>query len=472
MGCTTLKYSRRRPISGAVNADRHRQGAGATLRQPSIAMQTRPRRRLPLTGAFPSPLLRIATLAALSAWVGHAGATSIGPIIEQSALGEPLRLVIELPDDATDLDARCYAVVPPREPDGGAVAPPPTQMRLDRSARGPRLVVTSLKPVHDLALGLGIETICTPGLRRDYTVLLDPPVEAPRIAAPVVASIDPPAVQPAPPRRRAPEAAPASDADRRTTAEPAAPPPAKTRTAAPRDRVVVSRTLATAPGDPGAVAREMRKLKPEAQIAAVQEQETVLHNRVLALTQEVQAMQLERIAQLTAEVERMQARLAELESRAPPSRAAPAVAPTPATVPAAATAPAAEGPAPEWVSLATAAGGLVLVGGLVIAGMRWRARRNRREMGLMQDAEPEPPILYGKVAPAKAGAGPIATAAVSGMEVTLSAADGELPTYVEYLALGGVPDEEAHPQAPVDRELNMEFDEELMQAHRPPARAA
>jgi hypothetical protein len=401
---------------------------------------------------------------ALSTLLGTAGATTLGPVVEQSALGEPLRIVIDLPGERVpDGGARCFAIVLPREQAEGMAALRSAQMRVEPSASGPRLMITSPRPVNDLALQFAIETVCTPG----YTLLLDPPVSEVRAVAVVEAPAEtaaPPttpvaAVAPMRPRMRAtPAREPAAAqprADAPAAASGAGKPSRAAHGSAPRDRVVVSRTAATAPGDAAAVARELRNLKPDQQLAALQDQETVLGHRVAALTAEVQAVQRERIEQLTAEVARMRARLAELDAQgSPPRTPPPATAVDNATV-------------PEWWSVAAVLGGLAALAALIVAGMRWRAQRHRRGVGLVHGVESEPPILSARartVAPAMAAMSPAAPARHDA--AAPAQADGALPSYVEYLVLGGVPEDDARGQVATDHHLNLEFDEELMQTQR------
>lgn len=416
-----------------------------------------------------SPYFHRLTMAtALSTLLGTAGATTLGPVVEQSALGEPLRIVIDLPGERVpDGGARCFAIVLPRGQAEGMAALRSAQMRVEPSAGGPRLLITSPRPVNDLALQFAIETVCTPGVHRDYTLLLDPPVAEVRAVAVVEAPAEtaaPPttpvaAVAPMRPRMRATPAREPAAAQPRVDAPAAASGAGKPSRAAQggatRDRVVVSRTAATAPGDAAAVARELRNLKPDQQLAALQEQETVLGHRVAALTAEVQAVQRERIEQLTAEVARMRARLAELDAQgSPPRTPPPATAVDNATV-------------PEWWSVAAVLGGLGTLAALIVAGMRWRAQRRRRGVGLVHGVEPEPPILSARartVAPAMTAMSPPAPARHNASAP--AQADGALPSYVEYLVLGGVPEDDARGQVATDHHLNLEFDEELMQTQR------
>ncbi len=104
-----------------------------------------------------------------------ADALSFGGEQVSSYLGQPLRLAIPLLGATGDsLDARCYRVVNPLRSDGLTVI---TQARveLQTTSNPPLLIVRSNRSVDDPAVRVSIEAGCDNPIRRDYTVLLDPP---------------------------------------------------------------------------------------------------------------------------------------------------------------------------------------------------------------------------------------------------------------------------------------------------------
>ena len=117
-------------------------------------------------------------------------ALSLGGEQVTSSLGQPLRMVIPLLGSTADaLDTRCYRVVTPSRNDGLSVV---TQARIElqTSTNPPQLIVRSSRSVDEPVVRITIEAGCDAPIRRDYTILLDPPsVQAPE---PRVASAAPP----------------------------------------------------------------------------------------------------------------------------------------------------------------------------------------------------------------------------------------------------------------------------------------
>jgi hypothetical protein len=114
--------------------------------------------------------LLIATVIASS----PAHALLLGDAVAQSALGEPLRVVIPIkPARGESLESACFRLVPNG---AGAGAPIVTaKVNLERAAATPRLVVTTPTAVREPAVQFTIQAGCDGTTRRNYVLLLDPP---------------------------------------------------------------------------------------------------------------------------------------------------------------------------------------------------------------------------------------------------------------------------------------------------------
>ncbi|MGH8850899.1 MAG: hypothetical protein ACREYD_07885 [Casimicrobiaceae bacterium] len=167
-------------------------------------------------------------------------ALSLGDAVPQSALGQPLRVVVPMgatPGQA--LTAACVHVIADVAGASGAPRLLTGKVTIDRSTAEPLLVVTTSRPVNDPVVRLAVQAGCEGTTRRDYVLLLDPP------AANAVAT-------PAPARRTA-ETAPALASEPRlhqavptVTAAGHLPAPAPSRKTAPTPARVAALTLALA----------------------------------------------------------------------------------------------------------------------------------------------------------------------------------------------------------------------------------
>jgi hypothetical protein len=110
-----------------------------------------------------------------------AHAMLLGEASAQSTLGAPLRVVIPIkaaPGDS--LDPGCFRIVPNA---ANASAPAVTaRVSLERAAATPRLVVWTLDAVTEPAVQFTLQAGCDGTTRRNYVLLLDPPLAG----APVV----------------------------------------------------------------------------------------------------------------------------------------------------------------------------------------------------------------------------------------------------------------------------------------------
>jgi Tfp pilus assembly protein FimV len=93
----------------------------------------------------------------------------------QSALGQPLRMVVQVtarPDET--FDANCFKIHPFTVANDGLPQLTSAQVSLDRRGSQPRLVVSSTRPILDPIVRVSIDVGCDTTLRRDLTLLLDP----------------------------------------------------------------------------------------------------------------------------------------------------------------------------------------------------------------------------------------------------------------------------------------------------------
>ena len=107
--------------------------------------------------------------------IPSAFALSLGGEQVTSSLGQPLRLVIPLLGSTTDsLETRCFRMVAPSRSDGLSVI---TQARIElqTTTNPPQLIIRSNRSIDEPVVRISIEAGCDAPIRRDYTILLDPP---------------------------------------------------------------------------------------------------------------------------------------------------------------------------------------------------------------------------------------------------------------------------------------------------------
>ena len=272
-------------------------------------------------------LLTAATAAAPS----PAAALGLGGVIQQSALGQPLRLVVEViaaPGD--DLSSECFRIAPPARESDGIPQIAFARVVPERTPSGAQLLIANTRPVNDPVVRVSVQAGCDQSIRRDYTLLMDPlPIDpplsaadsgavaapaapAPAVVAPVAAPPAPaataaepaPAAKKAPARRKpaarrpavGPGALPPRAGDA-TTATPEAVPPAAGRAAASGARRDAPRLRISGapPTSGGPTAGQTEAARNEAQAQA--ELAQALEAETVVLRQ--------RIAELSAMVERM-----------------------------------------------------------------------------------------------------------------------------------------------------------------------
>jgi hypothetical protein len=123
------------------------------------------------------PLL-VATLASFTG--STAGAVGLGELVAHSSLGEPLRAEIRLVrSPGEQIDASCIKSISSA---GSDDIPWIYNARIKLS--GDRLIISTRDPVNHPIAMLGLRVACGNEFRRDYPILLQPPVS--RISSPVV----------------------------------------------------------------------------------------------------------------------------------------------------------------------------------------------------------------------------------------------------------------------------------------------
>jgi hypothetical protein len=317
---------------------------------------------------------------ALSAsWSDLTFGVGLGPVTQQSGLGQSLRIVVPiLVSPGEDIGADCFRLgASDREVDG---VPQLAfgRMSLERTAEGARLVITNAAPVNDPVVRMTVQAGCDNAVRREYVLLMDPPpIETPVVAAEsvrteVAQAPEAPAAA-TPPRRargstRATTGAAAGETGEpaRSARKPAPPPKARSsaqaqakrpaRVAGDSPRLTVSSAAPLTTPDARANPSSAERARAQQELANAMEAETVVLQR--------------RIVELTAMVERMQEELRAAEAAQRTSAEAGKTPPAPAPEPAKAGAWSDQ----NW-PLLTAIAALPLLAAL---GLLWR-RRSQHE---------------------------------------------------------------------------------------------
>ncbi len=129
---------------------------------------------------------KLAIALAFAGLVPSALALSLGGEQVTSSLGQPLRMTVPLLGSTADsLDTRCFRVVTPSRSDGLSVV---TQARIElqSNTNPPQLIIRSGRSIDEPVIRISIEAGCDAPIRRDYTILLDPPLvqlPEPRVAS-------------------------------------------------------------------------------------------------------------------------------------------------------------------------------------------------------------------------------------------------------------------------------------------------
>jgi len=248
-----------------------------------------------------------------ASWFDPAFAVGLGQVTQQSALGQSLRVVVPiLVGPGEDLAAECFRLAASEREVDGVPQLAFGRLSVERSAAGAQLVITNARPVSDPVLRVTVQSGCDTNVRREYTLLMDPPpIEAPLVAAesePRVAAAQTLTPQPpaaVPPRRLRATERPATGAPTRVAAEStgaARKPPAKTRAPAKAGKPAVR----VATNQPRLTVSSAAPIGGGVQRASASEREQARAQQELANAIEAETVVLrQRIVELTAMVERM-----------------------------------------------------------------------------------------------------------------------------------------------------------------------
>jgi hypothetical protein len=306
----------------------------------------------------------VALAVAIGASTPAVDAINLGPVTQQSALGEPLRIVIPVVS-STDEDpfGECYRFAPEAPETDGIPQISYGQVGLEQTSSGTRLVVTSPRPANDPVVRLTLQVGCDNPTRREYTLFMDPP----RVEAAAVAAAESEAARPTPvpappptaarrPRSAATGAAAKPRAPRgesvasegtgsaaRASRKPASRPSSSAKTG--QQRAVASSApqqrlrIASAP-PASAIGVDAAHAQSQQELASALEAETVVLQR--------------RIAELTAMIDRMQQDIAaRLEADRASAEAAKGTIGGASATPSAPTSPPQSSPPAETVASAT-----------------------------------------------------------------------------------------------------------------------
>ena len=143
--------------------------------------------------------LRAVVALGLAALAPSGFALSFGAEQVTSYLGQPLRMSIPLLGAAGDsLEARCFRIASSSRADGLSSV---SQARIELDlGNTPRLLVRSARSIDEPVVRVAVEAICDTPIRREYTLLLDPPPltdREPAAAAATPTAIAPPLIEPA-----------------------------------------------------------------------------------------------------------------------------------------------------------------------------------------------------------------------------------------------------------------------------------
>jgi hypothetical protein len=257
--------------------------------------------------------------AALAFASGSAAAAGFGAITQQSALGQPLRIVIPVNLAAgEELPADCLKLASTERDADGIPQLVLGRIDLERAPSGTRLVVSHSRPVNDPVVRLTIQAGCDIAVRREYVLLMDPPpIEPPLVAADSAprneaAAAPPPAAAARGPARGSATGAPRAGTRATGAGTQASRKPAKSAAAKPRTgaKTALGRQARTAGGQPrltvssapppagaigGATAiADAPQAQSQQELANAIEAETVvLQQRIVELTALVDRMQRE-----------------------------------------------------------------------------------------------------------------------------------------------------------------------------------
>lgn len=298
-------------------------------------------------------------------YASSATALGLGELNVHSSLGQPLHATVSILGASATTAADCFSLTPSED---GIASPLRSQLSLEQTGGQTLLHIRTPYAVNDPIAQFVLVSDCEGRLRRDYIVLLDPPVQvAPAISqavpvataqsavpAPPIADTAPRATPPQPQANRARASGSSVPSSRR--------PAAQTAAASSSPRLVLSgkRHIANAPTAP--VALRLDTSLPDL---------TNPHPGSLTATElsDENTALSRKLAHLEAQLVALQQRNAELEARR-------------AVVPAAATPPPAPDQPAQWPRYLLFIG--LLTGASTLAV--WLRRRNRQPAEAMENA--------------------------------------------------------------------------------------
>jgi hypothetical protein len=134
--------------------------------------------------------LVVAGGAVLTVFVTHAFALGLGEAHVASVLGQPLQMTVPLVmDRGTQLTQECVRIIPGSE--SGETTPSLNTGRISIDAANRQLRIESLYSISEPTLKVAVEVGCNERIRREFALLLDPPVVAPGISSGVAGSVQP-----------------------------------------------------------------------------------------------------------------------------------------------------------------------------------------------------------------------------------------------------------------------------------------
>ena len=273
----------------------------------------------------------IAIAALLCAMPSVVTAVGLGPVTQQSGLGQTLRVLVPVSlGEGEEVPAECFRIASGPGTADGVPELVFGRVIVERTASGTTLVVTSPRPVQDPVVRLTLQAGCETSVRREYTLFMDPPAIEPPVAAAApspreILGLSPP--QPAAREIRRPARPQARTASRSAQAPSSAEVEAQGKAARSKGRAA-PRQASRPPPDAVAGARPRLSVSSgapgtlPAALATEANREQARQERANAIEAETQVLR-QRIVELTAMVERMQQELRAQES-AQQAAAAPA----------------------------------------------------------------------------------------------------------------------------------------------------
>lgn len=141
---------------------------------------------------FPFAWRRISLAISLALSASGAHAISVGQIDVRSRLGEPLTATVALNfNDNETFSPSCVRVIPSTNPEDLVPGVPRAKLAVEPRPAGALLTISSTQTIEEPAVRLLLEIGCVSPLRREFVILLDPPLGQ-SAANPVAVPVDAP----------------------------------------------------------------------------------------------------------------------------------------------------------------------------------------------------------------------------------------------------------------------------------------